>query len=145
MVSIPEGQQSSPSVKPEHALKLANDEWSRALAEQDGIALNQIMSSDFVLAYPFEGDDKEQFIGDVIAGEVKVDSLEGHDVTIRVSGLTGVVFGTETANWHYRGRDLSGSYRFLRVYTKERGTWQIMALHLCARDSSLTGPKRASL
>jgi ketosteroid isomerase-like protein len=133
MVSADDGQQVSPNVKPEYELKLANEEWARALANRDGAALDQIMSQDFVLAYPFEGDDKGQFIADVLAGEVKVDSLLGHDVTIRVSGATGLIFGSETANWHYRGRDLSGGYRFLRVYSKHDGRWQIVALHLCAR------------
>jgi hypothetical protein len=79
------------------------------------------MADDFVLAYPFEGDDKGQFIADVVTGEIRVDSLESHDATMRISGGTGVVFGSETANWHYRDRDLSGSYRFVRVYARHQG------------------------
>jgi hypothetical protein len=90
------------------------------------------MADDFVLAYPFEGDDKGQFIAYVLNGDIKVDSLQPHDVTMRVSAGTGIVFGSETANWHYRGRDLSGIYRFLRVYSKQHGTWKIVALHLCS-------------
>ena len=133
MVSADDGPEATPGVKPEQELKLANDEWARALAERDELALDRIVSADFVLASPFEGDDKGQFIADVLSGEVKVDSLQGHDVTIRVSGTTGLIFGSETANWHYRGRDLSGAYRFLRVYSKREGRWQIIALHLCAR------------
>ena len=106
MVRADDDQQAAPVEKPENELKLANEEWMRALASRDGAALDRIMSHDFVLAYPFEGDDKEQFIADVLAGEVKVDSLQGHDVTMRVSGETGLIFGSETANWHYRGRNL---------------------------------------
>ena len=34
-------------------LKLANEEWARALAQQDRAALDRIMAEDFVLAYPF--------------------------------------------------------------------------------------------
>jgi ketosteroid isomerase-like protein len=132
MVSADDSEQA-PNTKPEYELKLANEEWARALASRDGAALDRIMSDDFVLAYPFEGDDKGQFIADVLAGEVKIDSLEGHDVTMRVTGETGLIFGSETANWHYRGRDLSGGYRFLRVYSRLDGRWQIVALHLCAR------------
>ena len=133
MVSADDSQVTSQSVRPEQELKLANDEWVRALAARDEAALDRIMSPNFVLAYPFEGDDKEEFLADVLASEVKVESLKGHDVTMRVSGATGLVFGSETANWHYRGRDLSGPYRFLRVFTKQQGGWQIVALHLCAR------------
>lgn len=85
-----------------------------------------------MLAYPFEGDDKGQFIADVVTGEVTVESLEPHDATVRVSGATGIVFGSETANWRYRARDLSGPYRFVRVYTRRQDRWQIVALHLCS-------------
>ena len=135
MVNADENQQAEAIEKPEQELKLANDEWARALASRDGAALDLIMSQDFVLAYPFEGDDKGQFIADVLAGEVMVHSLQAHDVTLRVSGATGLIFGSETANWNYRGRDLSGGYRFLRVFSKQDGRWQIVALHLCARST----------
>jgi ketosteroid isomerase-like protein len=110
----------------------ANEEWIRGLAQRDEATLDHIMSNDFVLAYPFEGDDKGQFIADVLAGEVKVESLEAHEATVRVAGDTGLVFGSETANWRYRERDLSGLYRFVRVYTRQDGRWRIVALHLCS-------------
>lgn len=121
-----------PDPDPKQELTWANEEWIRGLAQRDEATLDRIMSDEFVLAYPFEGDDKEQFIADVLAGEVKVESLEAHGATIRVAGDTGLVFGSETANWRYRGRDLSGLYRFVRVYTRQEGRWQIVALHLCS-------------
>ena len=46
----------------EQEIREVNAEWATALAQRDGSALDRIMSNDFVLAYPFEGDDKEQFI-----------------------------------------------------------------------------------
>ena len=116
----------------EQELKQANEQWGNALAARDRNALNSIISDDFVLAFPFEGDDKEQFISDVISGDLRVESLQQLDTTLRVSGDTAIIFGNETANWHYRGRDLSGQYRFLRVYTRQHGKWQIMSLHLCS-------------
>jgi ketosteroid isomerase-like protein len=129
MGSADEGPHTDSQAK--HQLTVANEEWIRALAQRDEAALDDIMSDDFVLAYPFEGDDKGQFIADVVAGEVKVQSLEAHGATVRVCGNAGLVFGSETANWYYRGRDLSGLYRFLRVYSWQEGRWQIAALHLC--------------
>lgn len=132
MVSSDEEPEASNESQAVQEVKQANAEWARALRQRDEAALDRILADDFVLAYPFEGDDKGQFIDDVLSGEVKVDSLESHGTTIRVSGGTGVVFGSETANWHYRGRDLSGNYRFLRIYTWKDGRWQIVALHLCS-------------
>lgn len=130
MGSADEGPHTDSQAKQQ--LTEANEVWISALAQRDEAALDQIMSDDFVLAYPFEGDDKEQFIADVVAGEVTVESLEAHGATVRVAGNSGLVFGSETANWRYRGRDLSGLYRFLRVYTLHEGRWQIVALHLCS-------------
>ena len=115
----------------ERELKLANEEWTRALSQKDLDALDGIMADEFELAYPFEGDDKAQFISDVVSGVVTVESLTPHTATTRVSGNTGLIFGSETANWRYRNRDLSGTYRFLRVYTRQNGRWRIVALHLC--------------
>jgi ketosteroid isomerase-like protein len=135
MVCPDDSQQVNPDLNSERELRLANDEWARALAARDELALGRIMADDFVLAYPFEGDDKGQFIANVVAGELTVESLEARDATVRVSGPTGLVFGSETANWSYRGRNLSGKYRFLRVYTRQQDRWQIVALHLCAPAS----------
>jgi ketosteroid isomerase-like protein len=123
--------QMSTGSEAEHELKAANEEWARALAHKDGAALDRIMADEFELAYPFEGDDKEQFISAVVSGDLRVESLNAHGATIRVSGDTGVVFGSETANWQYGKRDLSGNYRFLRVFTRQQGSWRILALHLC--------------
>ncbi len=47
-----------------------NDDWVKALVRADGATLDRIMADDFFFAYPMEGDDKAQFIGDVISGDV---------------------------------------------------------------------------
>jgi hypothetical protein len=70
----------------ERELRRANEEWVRALAQRDGTTLRQMIADEFELAYPFEGDDKDQFVSNVINGEVRVESLEPHSATIRVSG-----------------------------------------------------------
>jgi len=132
MASADQDSQVGPDLEGEQELRRANQEWARALAERDRVALNQIMADDFTFAHPFEGDDKWQFIEDVAAGEVRVESLEATNATVRAFGDTGVVFGSETANWHYGNRDLSGPYRFVRVYARRQGRWQIVILHLCS-------------
>lgn len=132
MATADNDERAQSEVQNEHELRQANDEWAEALAQRDGARLDRIMADDFVLAYPFEGDEKGQFIADVLAGDMQVDSLEPRDTTVRTYNETGIVFGSETANWHYRGRDLSGPYRFVRVYAKRNGRWQIVMLHLCS-------------
>jgi len=60
-------------------------------------------------------------------------ALEGASVqgcTVRVYKHLAVATGIN--NWNgarYRGRDLSGQYRFTRVYVLRDGRWQIVASH----------------
>lgn len=131
MISPDEGQQAATNPQVEQELKRINDEWAEALAQRDGAALDRIMADDFMFAYPFDGDDKGQFIADVVRGEVSVKALAARDATVRVYEGTGVIFGSETANWQYRGRDFSGPYKFFRVYARRQGRWQLVILHLC--------------
>jgi hypothetical protein len=92
MASPDEDRQAAPDHQAEHELRRANEEWAKALAQRDKAALERIMADDFTFAYPFEGDDKGQFINDVVAGVVRVESLEPRDATVRVFGGTGLVF-----------------------------------------------------
>ena len=131
MISPDEGQQAVTNPQVEQELKRVNDEWAEALAQRDGAALDRIMADDFMFAYPFDGDDKGQFITDVVRGEVSVKALETRDTIVRVYEGAGVIFGSETANWQYRGRDFSGPYKFFRVYARRQGRWQLVILHLC--------------
>jgi len=62
------GEQPAPEpsrIQTEQALRQMNDEWVKELVRADAATLDRIMADDFFFAYPMEGDDKSQFIGDV--------------------------------------------------------------------------------
>ncbi|HEX4899653.1 MAG TPA: nuclear transport factor 2 family protein [Pyrinomonadaceae bacterium] len=126
-----EGQPNT-GARAEQELRQVNEEWAKALAQRDRAALERIIADDFVLAYPFDGDDKSQFIDYVIRGDLTIGALESREENLRVLDQIGVVFGSETAHWLYRGRDLTGPYRFVRVYTWRDGRWQMIILHVCS-------------
>src|SRR5947209_20283322 len=48
-----------------------NEEWVKAFACADAEALDRIMADDFAFTYPLEGDDKSQFISDLVSGAMK--------------------------------------------------------------------------
>jgi ketosteroid isomerase-like protein len=131
MASRIEGQGTATHDKSEKEIRHANDEWVEALVQCDTVTLDRIMADDFVFSSPFDGDDKAQFITGVAAGEIKVESLQRKDVIARVFGDTAVVTGSETAIWEYRERNITGHYRFLRVFAKLHGRWQMVSLQLC--------------
>ncbi|MEK6283175.1 MAG: nuclear transport factor 2 family protein [Acidobacteriota bacterium] len=115
----------------EQLLRQMNDEWVKALVRGDGETLKRIMAEDFFFAYPMEGDDKEQFVSDVVSGEVRVEYLNRENVAVRVWGNTAVLTGKDSAKWYYKGRDFSGHYKIIHVYSYRDNQWQLCSVQAC--------------
>jgi len=122
---------SKSTVEIEQHLRQLNDEWVKALMRGDVETLSRIMADDFIFAYPLEGDDKAQFIADVTARELKVEHLSRAQVSVRVFGATAVLTARDSATWLYHGRELSGQYKIIQVYSERDGRWQLCALQAC--------------
>ena len=108
-----------------------NDEWVKALVRGDADTLDRIMAEDFFFAYPMEGDDKAQFISDVTSGKVRVEFLNRENVSVRIWGSTAVVTAKDSAKWFYGGRDFSGHYKIIHVYSQRNGRWQLVSVQAC--------------
>ena len=122
---------SKSTVEIEQHMRQLNDEWVKALMRGDVETLSRIMADDFIFAYPLEGDDKAQFIADVTARELKVEHLSRAQVSVRVFGATAVLTARDSATWLYHGRELSGQYKIIQIYSERDGRWQLCALQAC--------------
>ncbi len=126
-----EDQQSDSTIQIEQQLRQMNDEWVKALVRGDGETLDRIMADDFVFTYPLEGDDKAQFINDVVSGDLNVLQLTRENVGVRIWGHTAVLTGLDSAKWSYQGRDFSGKYKIVHVYANRDDRWQLVAVQAC--------------
>ena len=126
-----QGHAESPKIEVEQELRQMNDEWVKALVRGDGATLDRIMAEDFFFAYPMEGDDKAQFISDVTSGNVRVEFLNRDNVSVRVWGSTAVLTAKDSAKWFYGGRDFSGHYKIIHVYSQRDGRWQLVSVQAC--------------
>ena len=115
----------------EQLLREMNDDWVKALVRNDGDTLDRIMADDFLFAYPMEGDDKAQFIGDVASGDIRVEFLARENVSVRIWGDTAALTGKDSAKWFYRGRDFSGHYKVINVYARRSGEWKLVSIQAC--------------
>jgi len=115
----------------EQHLRQMNDEWVKALVRRDGPTLDRIMADDFVFTYPLEGDDKVQFINDVVSGDLSVEQLTRENVSVRLWGDTAVLTGLDSAKWSYQGRDFSGKYKIVHVYAHRDDEWRLVAVQAC--------------
>lgn len=121
----------SSRIQTEQTLRQMSDDWVRALVRADSATLDRIMADDFLFAYPMEGDDKAQFIGDVVSGDVKVEFLTSEKVRVRIWGSTAVLTGKDSAKWSYQGRDFSGHYKIIHVYSFRDDRWQLVSVQAC--------------
>jgi ketosteroid isomerase-like protein len=125
------GHAESPRIEIEQELRQMSDEWAKALVRADTPTLNRIMAKDFFFAYPMEGDDKDQFIGDVVSGDVRVEFLNRENVSVRIWGNTAVITAKDSVKWFYKGRDFSGHYKVIHVYSQRDGQWQLVSVQAC--------------
>ena len=119
------------AIEVEQLVRQLNDDWVKALIRADGETLNQIMADDFFFTYPLEGDDKTQFIADVTSGDLKIAHISREQVNVRVFGGTAVLTARDSATWLYHGRELSGQYKIIKVFSERGGRWQLCAIQAC--------------
>ncbi|HKO61873.1 MAG TPA: nuclear transport factor 2 family protein [Pyrinomonadaceae bacterium] len=115
----------------EQLLREMNDEWVKALVRNDGGTLDRIMAEDFQFAYPMEGDDKAQFIGDVASGGIRVEILGRENVSVRIWGDTAALTCKDSTKWYYHGRDFSGHYKVINIYARRNGEWKLVSIQAC--------------
>ena len=71
--------------------------------------------------------DKARNIADLKSGDLKLESSKLDDMKVQVHGNTAVVTYGTTDKGTYKGKDISGKYRWTDVFVKHNSKWQIVA------------------
>jgi ketosteroid isomerase-like protein len=119
------------AIEVEQLVRQLNDDWVKAMMRRDAATLDRVMADDFFFTYPLEGDDKAQFIADVTSGDLKIEHITREQLNVRVFGSTAVLTARDSATWLYHGRELSGQYKIISVFTEREGRWQLCAVQAC--------------
>lgn len=112
----------------EQKLRQMNEEWVEALIGKDTATLNRLMDERCIFTDALTGDDKAQFLADIEAGELQVNSLIRDNVEVAIYGTTGIMTALDSADWRYKGQHIQGHYRTIHVYAEREGVWQIVAI-----------------
>lgn len=103
-------------------------QWRQAVLTNDVPALSKMLADDYLGISP---NGTLETKGDVLAarraGHTELTELNLSDIKIRVYGNTAVVTSRAALVGHSGDRDVSGLFRYTRVYTNRNGQWKIVS------------------
>ena len=70
---------------------------------------------------------KAQTMASFKSGDLKIESSKNDDMKVQMFGNTAIVTYRTTDKGMYKGRDISGQYRWTDVFVKMSGKWKMVA------------------
>jgi ketosteroid isomerase-like protein len=110
-------------------IKLEN-EWADAWVKSDVAFFERIEADDYTYT-ACEGSvwTKAQDLALLKSGQDVITSWVLADMKVRVYGDAAVVTGRTTVKETWKGKDVSGQYRYTDTWVKRAGRWQLVASH----------------
>ena len=104
----------------------------KAMVEADVATLDSLLAPD--LSYSHSSgwtQTKTEFMDSLRHGELKYAEIQPNVLEVRVYGNTALVTGRASVKVKSRGQDVNNELRFLDVYVKRQGRWQMVAWQSC--------------
>lgn len=112
-----------------HQIEHLEDAWCSAILHGNSTAMDALLADDY-MSISATGilQSKDQTLANLRAGSLHFTSIELSDRKIRFYGTTALVTSRAEVSGKGPDGDLSGSYRYTRVYVKDvRGVWRIVS------------------
>jgi len=114
--------------KVEQAVRKLEEQRVEAQVRGDFPTLERLMSDDFTYTHSSgETQAKGEFLADLKSGKRVFKSVKHEDVRVRVYGSTAVLTGRSNFVVVNGGKELDLPLRFIGVYVKRNGDWQMVA------------------
>ena len=112
-----------------HQIENLEDTWRSAVLKGNIPAMDALLADDYMAITPTGIlQSKEQALASLRAGVVHFKTIDLSDRKIRLYGTTALVTSRAEVAGTGPDGDISGSYRYTRVYVKDqRGAWRIVS------------------
>ena len=111
----------------EATIKKIEQELTDSLLKSDTSAFEKYLASDYLGIGP-DGvtQNKSELLADIKSGTLKLESSNLSDIKVQVADpdMAVLVYRTDDKGT-YKGKDITGQYRWLDVFVKRGGKWQI--------------------
>ncbi len=103
-------------------------EWRQALLQNNAAVFDRLLADDYLGITP-NGmlETKADALAVQRSGSVKISQLDPSRMKVRVYGDTAVVTSRAEVTGTSGDRDISGEYRYTRVYHRRSGEWKIVS------------------
>jgi ketosteroid isomerase-like protein len=103
-------------------------DWRQALLSSNIPELDHLLADDY-LGVTANGtlETKADLLAMRKSGTIRFSQLDLSDLKVRVYGDTAVVTSRAEVSGSNGGTDISGRYRYTRVYTRRNGQWRIVS------------------
>jgi ketosteroid isomerase-like protein len=108
------------------------DSWRDAILKSNTTIMDSLLADDY-MAITASGtlQTKEQTLASLRAGRVRFTSLEISDRKVRFYGTTALVTSVADVKGTTSDGDVSGSYRYTRVYVRNpQGVWKVVSFEV---------------
>jgi ketosteroid isomerase-like protein len=107
------------------AIKQLERDWTAAQKTSDMGKLGQILADDWTgLGSDGAKSTKKQYLENVKSGANKLESIELGPMDVQVIGNVAIVQGSDTEKSSFKGKDTSGKWVWMDVFTMRDGKWQ---------------------
>ena len=103
-------------------------EWRQAQVDNDIAVIDHLLAEDYVgISANGTIETKSQTIAQRKAGTIRIKALDLDDLKVRLYGDTAVVTSKADLQGVNGQSDISGKYRYTRVYNRRLGQWKIVS------------------
>jgi len=126
-IMLAKEKETGASADVEATIKKIEQELTDSLLKSDTSAFEKYLASDYLGIGP-DGvtQNKSELLADIKSGTLKLESSNLSDIKVQVADpdMAVVVYRTDDKGT-YKGKDITGQYRWLDVFVKRGGKWQI--------------------
>lgn len=112
-----------------HEIDQLEQSWRNAILQQNVSALDSLLADDYI-AITANGtlQSKDDTLANLRSGNLHFGTIEFSDRKVRFYGNTALVTSKAEVSGAVGDSDISGSYRYTRVYVRDaRGAWKIVS------------------
>jgi ketosteroid isomerase-like protein len=109
-------------------IEALEQQWQQATVTNNIGEMNRLLADDYVgITSNGTVENKPQALAQRSAGTIRITKLELTDTRVRVYGDTAVVTSQALLEGTNGTSDISGQYRYTRVYNRRLGQWKIVS------------------